>query len=313
MHEMTGPMWMPSLPPNFDRLFSINIQPVPVMLYGCLILGGLYLWGVARLHKRQVDWNFGRTLNFLLGLLLIIAVSETGIGGYSMTLFSVHMAQHMVLNMLAPLFLLLGAPVTLALRALPSRSATRRRLLRVLHSRFVAVISHPGFTIPVFLISLYGLYFTSILDWAMGNAWTHYLMMIHFVAIGALFFWPIMGIDPGPGKHSYPVRIGELFLIMPFHAFFGISLMMSSRVISTSFKGPQMWGMNAINDQYTGGAIAWAFAELPSLIVLLAVVFAWTRSEERAAKRYDRQADRDNGAELDAYNARLRALAARQP
>ncbi|PRZ42600.1 putative copper resistance protein D [Antricoccus suffuscus] len=310
MPSMTGPMWMPTRPPTWLRLLIWHPQPIPVFLVLCIVAAVLYLLGVTTLRRRSVEWPVSRTISFIVGLLLIVAVTSTGVGGYAMVLFSVHMSQHMVLNMVAPLFLLMGSPITLALRALPSTDPSRRALLTLLHSRFARVISHPGFTIPLFLVSLYGVYFTPALDWAMSGWLTHNLMIAHFVLVGLLFFWPIMGVDPSPRRRSHPVRIGELLLTLPFHAFFGISIMMSTQMLNTYFMHvPPGWSVNPIDDQYAGGGIAWAFSEVPTLIVIGAVFLQWVRSDDRSARRRDRQADRDDDAELTRYNERLAALA----
>lgn len=310
MPSMTGPMWMPTLPPTFSRLVAWHPQPIPIFLVLCIVAAGLYLWGVIALRRRSIVWPVTRTLSFMVGLLLIVAVTSTGVGGYAMVLFSVHMTQHMVLNMLAPLFLLMASPITLALRALPSTDPTRRALLTLLHSRFARFISHPGFTIPLFLASLYGMYFTPLLDWLMSGWFLHNLMIAHFVLVGLLFFWPIMGMDPSPRRRSHPVRIGELLLTVPFHAFFGISIMMSTTMLNHYFTHvPPGWTVDPLSDQYAGGGIAWAFSEIPTVVVTGAVFFQWVRSEERLSRRRDRQAERDGDAELTSYNERLAALA----
>nr|WP_236655544.1 cytochrome c oxidase assembly protein [Streptacidiphilus carbonis] len=313
---MSGPMWMPSARPTAARLLAWHPQPVPVELYVCVLLALGYGWGVARLRRRGDRWPIGRTLGFAAGLLSVLAVTCTGIGGYAMELFSVHMVQHMVLAMVSPVLLLLGAPVTLALRALPvarrGRTGPRELLVRLLHSRLAKVVCSPLFTLPVFIASLYGLYFTGIFDWLMDGWWGHEFMLAHFVAVGLLFFWPIMGVDPSPRRSSHVLKMLELFMGMPFHAFFGIAVMMSSGLITTYYAHvPAGWGSTALADQHAGGAIAWGFSEIPTVIVLLALLAQWRAFEQRAARRSDRRAERDQDAELTAYNAHLAALARR--
>jgi cytochrome c oxidase assembly factor CtaG len=108
------------------------------------------------------------------------------------------------------------------------------------------------------------------------------------------------------------IRILELFAAMPFHAFFGVAVMMSSSLITTTFAHPPTaWGVNPASDQATGGGLAWAFGEVPTLIVLLVLFMQWSRSDEREARRKDRKADRDGDLELSDYNAYLAGLAAR--
>jgi cytochrome c oxidase assembly factor CtaG len=276
----------------------------------------LYGWGVLRLRRRGDRWSPGRTVAFTAGVLTVAVTMCTRLNDYGMVQFSVHMVQHMIISMLSPILLLLGAPVTLALRALPAagggRTGPRELLVKVLHSRYLRVVTHPAFTIPLFIASLYGLYFTPLFDTLMGSRAGHIAMMVHFLAVGLVFFWPIMGVDPGPHRPGYVMRMLELFAGMPFHAFFGIALMMASEPMVSTFKNPPAsLGIDALGDQTAAGGIAWAFSEVPSVIVLVALLFQWYTSEQRQARRKDRAADRDGDAELVAYNAYLASLQAR--
>ncbi|MGQ4512895.1 cytochrome c oxidase assembly protein [Streptomyces sp. DW26H14] len=312
-HGMHGMMM--DLPPfTLGRAFVYSSDPF--FLVSCALGIVLYGWGVLRLRRRGDAWSPGRSASFLLGVLLVGLTMCTGLNDYGMVMFSVHMVQHMLISMVAPILLLLGAPVTLALRTLPvlgrGRKGPRELLLMLLHSRFVRVVSHPVFTIPVFIASLYGLYFTPIFDFLMRSEAGHIVMMVHFLAVGLLFFWPIMGIDPGPHRSGYLMRMLELFAGMPFHAFFGIALMMASQPMINTYRHPAAsLGVDALSDQTAAGGIAWAFSEVPSVLVLLALVFQWYRSDQRQATRQDRAADRDGDKELAAYNAYLASLQAR--
>ncbi|NGO72730.1 cytochrome c oxidase assembly protein [Streptomyces boncukensis] len=305
--------------PRFTLGRGLAFTGEPFFLVGCALALGLYGWGVLRLRRRGDGWPVGRTVAFAAGVLTVLLVMCTRLNEYGMVLFSVHMVQHMVISMLSPILLLLGAPVTLALRALPagSRSRTGRRgprdvLVALLHSRYVQVITHPAFTIPLFIASLYGLYFTPLFDFLMESKAGHIAMMVHFLAVGLVFFWPIMGVDPGPHRPGYVMRMLELFAGMPFHAFFGIALMMASEpMIDTYAHPPGSLGVTALSDQQAAGGIAWAFSEIPSVIVLIALVFQWYVTEQRTARRRDRKADRDGDQELAAYNAYLASLQAK--
>ncbi|CAM5674138.1 cytochrome c oxidase assembly protein [Streptomyces canus] len=285
----------------------------PFFLVACLLALGLYAWGVVRLRRRGDSWSVGRTVSFVAGVLSIGLMMCTSLNDYGMVMFSVHMVQHMVISMLSPILILLGAPVTLALRALPvagkGRKGPRELLLALLHSRYMRIITHPAFTIPLFIASLYALYFTPIFDFLMGSKTGHIAMMVHFLAVGVVFFWPIIGVDPGPQRPGYLMRMLELFAGMPFHAFFGIALMMASEPMVETFKNPPAsLGIDALSDQNYAGGIAWAFSEVPSVLVLIALLFQWYGSEQRQAKRTDRAADRDGDKDLEAYNAYLASL-----
>ncbi|MEU8788354.1 cytochrome c oxidase assembly protein [Streptomyces sp. NPDC048643] len=303
--------------PPFTLGRGLTWSTDPFFLVACLLGLGLYGWGVVRLARRGDSWSWGRTVSFVIGVLTVLLMMCTRLNDYGMVMFSVHMVQHMVISMLSPILILLGAPITLALRALPvaakrGNKGPRELLLMFLHSRYMRIITHPAFTIPLFIASLYALYFSPIFDFLMGSRAGHIAMMCHFLAVGLVFFWPIMGVDPGPHRPGYLMRMLELFAGMPFHAFFGIALMMASQPMVETYKNPPAsLGIDALADQTAAGGIAWAFSEIPSVLVLLALLFQWYGSEQRQAKRQDRAADRDGDKELEAYNAYLASLDAR--
>ncbi|MGW1027234.1 cytochrome c oxidase assembly protein [Streptomyces sp. NPDC002577] len=299
--------------PPYTLARALEWSADPFFLIGCLVALALYGWGVVRLVRRGDRWPVGRTVAFTVGVLSVLLMTCTKLNDYGMVMFSAHMVQHMVISMLSPILLLLGAPITLALRALPvagrDRKGPRELLLMLLHSRYMRIITHPAFTIPLFIASLYALYFTPIFDFLMGSTTGHIVMMVHFLMVGVVFFWPIMGVDPGPHRPGYVMRMLELFAGMPFHAFFGIALMMASApMVSTYENPPASLGIDPLSDQTWAGGIAWAFSEIPSVLVLIALLFQWQRSEERQARRKDRAADRDGDKELEEYNAYLASL-----
>ncbi|QLJ06255.1 cytochrome c oxidase assembly protein [Streptomyces sp. NEAU-sy36] len=314
--DHSGHGMMMDMPP-FTLGRGLQWSAEPFFLVTCLLGLALYGWGVVRLRRRGDTWSMARTVSFVTGVLTIMLVMCTRLNDYGMVMFSVHMVQHMVISMLSPILILLGAPVTLALRALPTagrgRTGPRELLLMLLHSRYMRIITHPLFTIPMFIASLYVLYFTPLFDFLMGSRTGHIAMMVHFLAVGVVFFWPIIGVDPGPHRPGHLMRMLELFAGMPFHAFFGIALMMASTPMVTTFlHPPASLGIDALSDQSSAGGIAWAFSEVPSVLVLIALLFQWYGSEQRQAKRKDRQADRDGDKELEAYNAYLASLSTRQ-
>jgi putative copper resistance protein D len=309
-------MWVPDEPPSWGRMFIPHLGPESVLAVLSVVALVVYLAAMVRLRRTGVPWPWWRTLAWIGGTASLFAVTGTWLNGYSMVLFSVHMTQHMVLSLITPLLLLLAAPVTLALRTLPrgagAAAAPRALLLDALHSRFARFVAHPLFTVPLFLASLYGVYFTPLFDALMGSPVGHQLMLTHFVVTGLLFFGPIVAQDPWPRTLSHPGRMLELFLPVPFHAFFGVSIMLAGSLVVTTFADPPAgWGIDPLRDQGEAGGIVWAFGELPTVLVLAVVFFSWASSDARRAKTLDRAADRDGNAELEAYNARLRALAER--
>ena len=315
-HGHHSGMWVPGEPPTWGRMFLPHLSAGSVVAVLGVVALLVYLLAVFRLRRTGVVWPWWRTAAWTAGIVSLFAVTGTWLNGYSMVLFSVHMAQHMVLSLITPLLLLLGAPVTLALRTLPrgqgAAGAPRALLLEALHSRFARFVAHPLFTVPLFIASLYGVYFTPLFDALMSSTVGHQFMLAHFVVTGLLFFGPIVAQDPWPRTLSHPGRMLELFLPVPFHAFFGVAIMMAgSPVVSTFAETPEGWGVDPLTDQGVAGGIVWAFGELPTVLVLSVVFLSWARSEERRGRSLDRAAERSGDAELTAYNARLKALADR--
>jgi putative membrane protein len=313
-HGHHSGMWVPAEPPTWGRMFLPHLGPESILAVLSVVALLVYLVAVLRLRRSGVSWPWWRTTAWVAGAVSLFAVTGTWLNGYSMVLFSVHMTQHMILSLVTPLLLLLGAPVTLALRTLPRgkgpAGAPRALLLDALHSRFARFVTHPLFTVPLFIASLYGVYFTPIFDDLMSNPIGHQVMLAHFVVTGLLFFGPIVGQDPWPRTLSYPGRMLELFLPVPFHAFFGVAIMLAgSLVVATFAEPPAAWGIDPLVDQGVAGGIVWAFGELPTVLVLAVVFFSWANSDDRRAKALDRAAERTGDAELEAYNARLRKLA----
>jgi putative copper resistance protein D len=229
-------------------------------------------------------------------------------------LLSAHMLQHMVLGMVVPILLLAASPVTLALRTLPRNASSsgrpRRWLLVALHSRAARVLLNPVVASAVFVTSLFGLYFTPLLDLAMGSHVGHWLMLAHLTVAGLVFFAPIVAADPWPGRLPPGARLLMLLTAVPFHAFFGVAIMMSRQPLSSHFREATLAaGSDPQTDQVLAGGIAWAFGELPLIVVGAVIFIQWFRADSRAARRHDRQAVRDGDAELAAWNLQFAARA----
>jgi cytochrome c oxidase assembly factor CtaG len=303
-------------PPNPIRLFTVWRFDTLIGV-GAFVAAVVYVFGVLRLRRRGDRWPSVRTICWLAGCAALLFVSSSGVKAYGSAMFSMHMVEHMSLNMFIPVLLVLGTPVTLALRALPAAGddaplGPREWLVRLLHSRLTRFFAHPVVAFLLFVGSVYLVYFTAVFDTLARYHWGHELMSIHFLFVGYLFFWVIIGEDPGPRQLPFLGRLGLLFAVMPFHAFFGIAVMTMTGLIGGTFYRylSVPWLSNLNHDQSLGGAIAWSSSELPGIIVVVVLVAQWARSDRREANRKDRHSDSDYANdELAAYNAMLAELA----
>ena len=304
-------------PPTFLRIL-LDWRFDLIFGSAAIIFAAVYLAGVIRLRRRGDDWPVGRTVAWMLGCAVLLFTTSSGVGRYMMATFSMHMTGHMLLSMLIPILLVLGAPTTLALRALPAAGkgnppGPREWLLAGLHGKWSRFFTHPVVATLMFVAGFYALYFGGIFDSAVSHHGAHLLMNLHFLMSGYLFYWVVIGIDPAPRNLPPLGKIGMVFASVPLHAFFGVILMGMTGVLGERFyRSLQLpWHTDLLGDQQLGGSIAWAAGELPLVVVLVALLIQWHRSDRRDAVRLDRAAERDNDAELAAYNAMLAQLAGR--
>lgn len=289
----------------------------PVLAFACVAGAVVYVRWALRLRRRGDRWSLGRTLSWCAGMLVMLWTTSGAPTVYGHVTFSGHMVQHMTLAMLVPLLLVLAAPVTLLLRAVPARKdgsrGPREWVLGLVHSRVGALLARPVVAAVLFAGGMIMFYFTPLFEFALTNHLGHLWMIVHFTLVGYLFANALVGIDPGPQRPGYPLRLVLLFATMVFHAFFGVVLTTGTSLLVADWYGNmgRDWGLSAIEDQQHGGGIAWGIGELPTLALAIIVALQWTRSDEREAKRRDRQAERDGDAELTAYNDMLARMADR--
>jgi cytochrome c oxidase assembly factor CtaG len=255
----------------------------PTVVAALLAAGALYLRGVRRV--RRPDRKLAnRAACFLGGLVVLWVALQSPIDAYADTRLSVHMVQHLLLTMVAAPLLVLGAPVTLALRA--STPAFRRRwLLPLLRSRPVRLLSAPPLAWAQFALVLWASHFSPLYEAAVRNDGVHALEHLLYVASAVLFWSPVVGIDPSPRRLSHPARLLYLFLAMPQASFLGLAMWGASRVLYPAYQATL--GPAALDDQRLAGTIMGSAGMLVMVPALGLVLLDWLAREEREAARTD--------------------------
>lgn len=309
--DLIGYFYPPA--PTFGSV-ALGWHPDWVWLTGSLLAIGLYLTGFALLRARGDRWPVGRLVAWLLGWMVVIWATCAGVAWYAPVSFTQHMISHMALAMLAPVFLVLGGPITLALRVLPAAGGRARGprewITWALHTPLTRFATHPAYVLFIYTVGLYGLYYTGLYAWLMSTHLGHFAMQVHFLAAGYLFYWVVIGVDAGPRRLPYSARLILLMASLVIHSFFAVPMMMTETPMVPDWYAVVRppWLVDPVQDTRIAGAIAWGFGELPTLVVAIALGFQWARSDEREARRGDRRADLDGDAELRAYNERLARL-----
>ncbi|WP_026002936.1 cytochrome c oxidase assembly protein [Rhodococcus sp. R1101] len=306
------------VPPSFVSLFFGQWRFDLIFGTAALVLAAAYAVGLWTLRKRGDSWPLGRSIAWFSGCFVLFVATSSGVGMYSPAMFSVHMGAHMALSMLVPVLLALGGAMTLALRAFKpaGRNAPpgpREWILEFLHSPLSRFFTHPIVASVMFVGGFYGLYLGGIFTAFIDSHTAHVLMNLHFLLSGYLFYWVVIGVDPSPRDLQPVTKLAMVFGSLPFHAFFGVTLMSMGAVMAESYyRGLALpWNYDLFSDQKVGGSIAWSAGEIPLVLVMLALLVQWSRTDRRTARRVDRAAERDDDADLAAHNAMFAELARR--
>lgn len=304
-------------PPQLSLAFLPG-RPNLLLLTVSVVMIGLYLWGYVRLRRAGNRWPVNRLICWICGWLLVVILIGSRMWTYSSATFSWHMVVHMTLNMGAPVLMVLGGAITLLLRTTAARGAGQPVGLhdvvsQLLNWRVVAFLLNPILIWVIFVGSLYVLYLSPLFGLAMRYHWAHQLMAVHFLIIGYLYYWLVIGVDRPPRPLPHIAKLGYVFAAMPFHAFFAVAVLSGGSVIGQNFYTllDIPWLHDLAAQQRAGGQVTWATGELPLFIVIIALVGQWFREDTKEARRKDRAADLGHDDSLAAYNEMLAALAAR--
>lgn len=278
-------------PLRFDAhtaLTQWGFGPFAVLVLVAVIVTAVwYLRAQTRLAARGRRWSRKRTVSFLAGLVAIDLALQSPVAAFTADYFQAHVVQHLLLMVIAPPLLAMGAPMTLALQT--ASRAGKVKLLSFLNSRPFQVFTHP---LPVWFLyyfSMFAFFLTFALGFAMTHMWVMDLINLAFLGASTLFWWPIVGLDPIPHwQMSHGLRMANLLIGVPIESFLGLALLSGSHAAAS---------MYTVSSTHAGGAILWIGAELFTFLALIPVFVQWVRFEERQALRYDAQLDAEAAAD----------------
>jgi len=281
---------------TLSALTSWTLEPLAFL--GILAMAAVYLAAVRRVARahRLNPVPRRRTAAWLAGLLVVALALFSFLDVYAGQLFSVHMIQHILLTMVAAPLLVLGAPVTLLLRALP-RSWRMRWVMPILESAPLRLLAHPVVGWTVFAGVMWAAHFSPLFDAALEDDGVHSLEHALFLSAAVMFWWPVVGVDPSPHRMGYGTRFGYVLLSMPQNSFLGLAIFAAPGVLFSHYATlTRAWGPTPLEDQQLAGGIMWAAGDMLFLVPLLLLTAAWLRAEEEKGRLHDERLDRERSA-----------------
>ena len=289
-----------AVPPDPPTLTTILFgwQLEPIVAVGLLVAALGWLWIVRRVAARHLGNGvpIGRSAAFFGGLLAIAVALMSGIERYDTTLFSIHMAQHLLLMLVAAPLLVLAAPVTQLLRA-ASPEVRQRRLVPVLHSSVVGALGHPVVTWLTFSLVLWLSHFSPLFNDALEDRGVHDAEHAVYLVASLLFWWPAIAADPARHRLPYPVRVLYVLLQLPVNSFVGMAIVFADAPLYAHYATLNApYGIAALADQQLAGGVMWLAGDIVFIGAILLIVAAWMRHEERDAPAAERRADAQRAA-----------------
>jgi putative copper resistance protein D len=288
---------VPAVPPDATNLL-FGWSGDPLVWLPAIVVLVLWWAGVRRVNRAHPATPVARrrSVSWALGVLAVLVALDSGIERYDTTLFSVHMVQHLLLTLVAPLLLLYAGPITLVLRA--SSAETRRRwILPLLHARIVRLVTFPVFTWLLFAGVMWASHFSPLFEAALEDELVHRLEHALFLGSSLLFWWPVVGPDPSPWPMRPAARIIYVGLQMPQNTFLALAIYMSTVPLYQHYVTTgRTWGGTALEDQQIAGGIMWLGGDVAFLVVVILLVLAWMRADERRSVGEDRRLEGERAA-----------------
>jgi cytochrome c oxidase assembly factor CtaG len=248
----------------------------PWLLVALALTAGVYLRGFCVFHRRDPQrWHCGQPVAFLGGLATVFLALASPIEPFAALLLQVHMVQHLLLMMVAPPLLWLGAPLLPLLRGLPQPIRTdwvgpfaRSPTL----GRFFQRLTHPAVALPLFVAATWFWHVPAVYDLALRSPGWHYLQHVCFLGTALLFWYPVVRPYPGRPRWSPWLLLPYLLLADVQNTVLSAILTFSDRVLYPYYaQVPRLGGLSALEDQATAGVLMWVPGSLAFLLPLFGI------------------------------------------
>jgi cytochrome c oxidase assembly factor CtaG len=268
---------------SWERVFTAWTLDIPAVIF-VLVLGAGYLLAA----RRVPDWPRGRVTAFLAGLATVLLLTCSFLGVYDDTLFWVRAVQTVVLLMITPLLLALGAPLTLVLATAPF--AGRLRVLG--RSRLARALTFPLVITVLLIVPPFAIYLTPLYELILRNSAVDAVVRLGLICCGFGYFWTRLRLDPTPREDHHLVSFSISFAEVVVDAALGLVLWLGPLRAADYYHAlARTWGPDLRTDQIIGAGILWIGGDLAGLPFVGALFNRWMRDDERQAKRVDHELD----------------------
>ena len=272
------------IPPGHTPLtaWGFITNPVPSLF----LLASLYFYinGLNNWPNPTHPISNWQKASFFAGILVLFAALQSPVEPLAEHYFSIHQVQHILVRMVGPLLILLGAPLTPMLRGMPTwlRQGVIRRIVRTAAARWIYLkITNPVFTIVLFLGLLFFWQVPGPHDLAVHNDWVHELMHGTMLISGFLFWWIVVDPKPHRSRLHYGLRVLYLGLIVLPNTLLGAAITFQEGLIYSAYQElPRPWeGFSYLSDQRLGGLTLWVPGDMMCIIGAGIVMFMWYQRE----------------------------------
>ncbi|HZT11545.1 MAG TPA: cytochrome c oxidase assembly protein [Candidatus Baltobacteraceae bacterium] len=254
-----------------------------IALFACVLAAALYLLGVRTYRRRFPGRAFSvwRVAAFLAGDAILVAALSPQADAASEASFAAHMFQHVVLWLVAPPLMLLGAPLLVLVGALPTHAA--RRFTHFADSGAGRALFSPITAWLLYVFVLWGAHFSPLYEAALEHPAVHALEHALFLAVAFLFWGTVVQVGYVPRPLGFAPRAFMLFFTIPQGAFLGFALGASRDVLYASYL--HRWGSvdAALLDQHNGADVMWILGGFILFVAFMCTAGAWASHEHRSA------------------------------
>lgn len=243
-----------------------------------------YGLGVSRLWSagRGRGLTHRRVASFYLGLLTLAIALMSPVDALSGSLFSAHMAQHLLLILVVAPLLVFGEPSEAMMLSLPV--PTRRSVRELTRTRFPSkvgrILMNPLVVVGLSAGVLWLWHLPSLYQAALGDQAVHVLEHTSFLVTSMLVWALVIGgprrrrLDHGTGIVVIVAQLLQSTVLAAVLVFAGKAL------YPLNATGSEAWGLTPAEDQGLAGVIMWVPMGTIYLITIAVLFLRWMRSME---------------------------------